>query len=145
MIGRNNASQVEPDSVFFCRTSVRSFAGVLSGLILVWTASPQSCIPVAGRKSCWRAPQQGGLWLSREIEPRSSGWRTVTPITTPPCWSSQQQYMVKCGTGTIQSHTEMFKWRDFFFFLEMFERNAQRRCLGHFSAVTDNVLSLDCQ
>lgn len=71
----------------------------------------------AASLSSWirRAPQQGGFQLSREIESRSSGWRTVTPNTTPPCWPGQQQYMVQCGTGTIRSRNEMFKWRFFFF------------------------------
>lgn len=71
-----------------------------------------------------RAPQQGGFQLSWEIESRSSGWRTVTPSTTPPCWPGQQQYMVQCGTGTIRSRNEMFKWRGF----SSFSWNVWRKC-----------------
>lgn len=93
-----------------------------------------------------RAPQQGGFQLSWEIESRSSGWRTVTPSTTPPCWPGQQQYMVQCGTGTIRSRNEMFKRKVFFFFLlKCLKENVRRLCFGHFSAVADKVLAPDCQ
>ena len=95
--------------------------------------------------SCWRAPQQGGFGLSGGIEHRPCGWSTATPITTPPCRASQQQYKVKRGTGTTQSSTSDARIEGFLFFLWcfMFERNVMRQSVARFTAVTDNVLSLD--